>query len=305
MSWAIGTEAARIAAFVPGMVAWARRAVADSAGLARIAEQQPRIARSTTAQLLETLRLEPEAEQQLLDAGMPPDGSLIYAGPKRAADTPKDAANKFVLWARVVEATGTYSARTICALYWECADVDHREPVADERFLNALKTTPGVRKEASASDRRRYLWTIEPAPPAPMAKPAQAADAAVVAEPPVAAPAVQPPAVERPAAAKPQPVAPQIPVAAEMPVAPQVPAAAELPVLAPLLPAAAQAAVAAQSAVAAKTATKAPPVIRRPQRFLPEQEYASPQLLHATAHEARRLGRARKQRGSRNVRWAA
>jgi hypothetical protein len=41
------------------------------------------------------------------------------------------------------------------------------------------------------------------------------------------------------------------------------------------------------------------------QRFAPEPDFSTPQLLRATAHDARRQGRACKQRGSRNVRWAA
>jgi hypothetical protein len=88
-------------------------------------------------QVPDTLRLRPEVEKPLLDAGMPPEGSPIYNGRKRAADTPDGAARKFVLWARAVGATGAHSVRTISALYWECAEVDHREPVAIDRFLRA------------------------------------------------------------------------------------------------------------------------------------------------------------------------
>jgi len=94
---------------------------------------------------------------------MPPEGSSIYDGRKRAADTPEGAARKFVMWARAVGATGAYSVRTISALYWECAEVDHREPVAIDRFLRALKNARGVRQDASTADRRRRVWIIEPA----------------------------------------------------------------------------------------------------------------------------------------------
>jgi hypothetical protein len=177
----------------------------------------------------DALRLRPEVEKPLLDAGMPPEGSPLYNGPKRAADTPDGAARKFVLWARAVGATGSHSVRTISALYWECAEVDHREPVAIDRFLRALKNTRGVRQDESAADRRRRVWTIEPAEPKRVVK-AQAA------------------------------VAPRLPE---------------------------------------------PPHRSILQRFAPEQDFSSPQLLRATAHDARRQGRARKQRGSRNVRWAA
>jgi hypothetical protein len=37
----------------------------------------------------------------------------------------------------------------------------------------------------------------------------------------------------------------------------------------------------------------------------PERDYSSPEVLRAMAHDARRQGRARKQRGSRNVRWTS
>ena len=50
------------------------------------------------------------------------------------------------------------------------------------------------------------------------------------------------------------------------------------------------------------------PALNRPRlmyRFIPEQEYASPAWTQAKAKEARRLGRARKQRGSRASRRAA
>ena len=175
-------------------------------------------------------RLQPEVEKALLDAGMPAEGSSLYDGPRRAADTPEDAARKFVLWAQAVGAVGTHTVRTISALYWECAEVDHREPVAINRFLRALKAARCVRQGASTSDRR--LWIIDP------------------------------------------PEAPRIPKA--------------------------------QLAIAAKTAAKLPHLHSRVlQRLAPEREYSSPQLLRALAHDARRQGRARKQRGSRNVRTAS
>jgi hypothetical protein len=178
------------------------------------------------------LRLRPEIEKPLLEAGMPIEGSSIYDGLKRAADTPEGAARKFVLWARAVGVIGTYTTRTISALYWECAEVDHREPVAIDRFLRALKSARGVRQDASATDGRRRVWIIEPAEPKRIPK--------------------------------------------------------------------------AQAAIAAKIVARMPQIPPHVlQRFASEQDYSSPQLLRATAHDARRQGRARKQRGSRNARWAA
>ena len=186
----------------------------------------------------EALKLTPAAEKVLLDAGMPPEGSPIYDGPARAADTPEGAARKFVIWARAVGATGTFTTRTVGALYAECAEADHREPVALDRFLRALKNARGVRVASSATDARRHTWTIDLAEPKRAPRPQTAQAKPVVAK------------------AAPQPkLSPQ---------------------LASVL-----------------------------QRYAAEADHTSPQLLRATAHAARRQGRARKQRGSRNARWAA
>ena len=57
----------------------------------------------------------------------------------------------------------------------------------------------------------------------------------------------------------------------------------------------------------AKPATVAKPPLNKPRllyRFVPDQEYSSPPLVQAKAREARRLGRARKQRGGRSSRRA-
>ena len=131
--------------------------------------------------MLEPLRLRPEVERLLLDIGMPPDNSPIYDGKRRAADKPEEAARKFVIWARAIGAVGSYPAGIICALYGECAAADHRVAVSDNRFLFALKHTPGIRRDLADADRRRRLWTIEPAevikpepaptPPKAIAKP--------------------------------------------------------------------------------------------------------------------------------------
>ena len=186
----------------------------------------------------EALKLSPAAERVLLDAGMPPEGSSIYDGPARAADTPEGAARKFVIWARAVGATGTFTTRTVGALYAECAEVDHREPVALDRFLRALKNARGVRVASSATDARQHTWTID------LAEPKRTPKTQAGAAKPVVAKAAPPPKLS--------------------------------PQLASVL-----------------------------QRYAAEADHTSPQLLRATAHAARRQGRARKQRGSRNARWAA
>jgi hypothetical protein len=180
-------------------------------------------------EVLDPLRLRPEVEQLLLDIGMPPDDSPIYDGRRRAADKPEEAARKFVVWARATGAVGRYPAGIICALYGECAAADHRVPVSDNRFLFALKHTPGVRRDLADADRRRRLWTIEPAE---VAKPLP--------------PPAPPKAIAKPPLNKP----------------------------------------------------------RLFHRYVPDVEYPSQALIQAKAREARRLGRARKQRGSRSHRAA-
>jgi hypothetical protein len=219
-------------ALAPSFFAWARRAPVPEPAAPLAASLVADAASGEMAQnARDALRLRPEMEKALLDAGMPPEGSSLYDGPKRAGDTPEAAARRFVLWAQAVGAIGSYPVRTIGALYWECAEVDHREPVAISRFLRALKSTRGIRQGTSLDDRRRRHWVIDPPEPQKVPK--------------------------------------------------------------------------AQVAMAAKIAAKMPHLHPRVlQRLAPEQEY-SPQLQRAMAHDARRQGRARKQRGSRNVRWAS
>ena len=229
MSWAFSNPATVFRALRPWLAFWARKDTRR--GSAAVETKPPETAQTATARVSSALRLKPEVEKPLIDAGMPPEGSSIYDTGKRPADTPEGAARKFVMWARAVGATGAFSVRTISALYWECAEVDHREPVAIDRFLRALKNAHGVREDSSASDRRRRVWIIDPARPKSVAK--------------------------------------------------------------------------AQGAVTPKRLARSPQLPQNAlSRFVPEDNYSSPQLLQATAHDARRLGRARKQRGSRNVRWA-
>ena len=232
MSWAVVRPAGFLKALVPKL-AWARRS-SHAPRPAGAATPKP-IAATVSGQGsvdVRELRLRPEVEKPLLDTGMPPEGSSLYDGPKRAADTPDNAARKFVMWAQAVGAVGSYTVRTISALYWECAEVDHREPVAIDRFLRALRNARGVRRDASQADRRRTVWIID--------------------------------APERPRVPKAQ--------------------------------------VAVAQRVIAQTPHLHPRVL---QRLIPERDYSSPEVLRAMAHDARRQGRARKQRGSRNARWTS
>jgi hypothetical protein len=231
MSGASGAALAFLRAFVAGRAprAYETEPVAPPKQPLEAPAQQPADGRRVSPAVLEPLRLRPEVEQLLLDIGMPPDDSPIYDGKRRGADKPEEAARKFVIWARAIGTVGSYPAGIICALYAECAAADHRVPVSDNRFLFALKHTPGVRRDLADADRRRRLWTIEPAE---VAKP----------EPPLAPP---------------KPIA--------------------------------------------KPALNKPRLFHR---YVPDQEYPSQALIQAKAREARRLGRARKQRGSRSHRAA-
>ena len=230
MSGASGAALAFLKAFVPGRAPPARIEVeppeAPDPPLKRRASGKP-TAGACRAEVLDPLRLQPEVEQVLLDIGMPPDDSPIYEGKRRAADKPEEAARKFVVWARAIGAVGSYPPGIICALYGECAAADHRVAVSDNRFLFALKHTPGIRRDLADADRRRRLWTIEPAE---IVKP----------QPPPAPPKV----IAKPALNKP----------------------------------------------------------RLFHRFVPEHETLPHAMIQAKAREARRLGRARKQRGSRSHR---
>ena len=232
MAGASGAALAFLKAFVPGRAAPARIETEPTETPETSSEeplQQQAGCGRVSPEVLDPLRLQPEVEQILLDIGMPPDDSPIYEGKRRPADKPEEAARKFVIWARAIGAVGRYPPGIICALYGECAAADHRVPVSDNRFLFALKHTPGIRRNLSDADRRRRLWTIEPAE---IVKP----------QPPPAPPKV----IAKPALNKP----------------------------------------------------------RLFHRYVPEHEFLSHALIQAKAREARRLGRARKQRGSRSHRAA-
>src|SRR5262245_22637007 len=238
MSGASGTALAVLKARVPGRVAGrpiAAEPLDDDTDPAESEAPAPQQTSSRVSpEVLEPLRLRPEVEQLLLDIGMPPDDSPIYDGKRRAADKPEEATRKFVIWARAIGAVGSFPAGILCALYGECAAADHRVPVSDSRFLDALKHTSGIRCDHADGDQRRHLWTIEPAQ-----------------------------------IVKPQPL-------------PTPPKRSAKPLL-------------------------IKPLLTKPRRrhpYVPAQEYPSQALIQAKAREARRLGRARKQRGSRSRRAA-
>jgi hypothetical protein len=299
MAWQTGGAAALLEAFMPGIVAWARA----SAGRASKREVAPplefarEIARDTavSAEVLAAFRLPPEAEKTLQDVGMPADDSPVYNGRKRKADVPDEAARKFVIWARAINATGAYPTAVVCALYGECAAADHRVAVSDNRFLFALKHTPGVRGDVDPADRRRHIWTIEPASATPNAAAVTVAVPTAALLPEAAQVAASEPRGELRAAPQPAAATPPKGVPALTPVSIPVSIPVSMPISMPA------------PVPTAKPATVAKPPLNKPRllyRFVPDQEYSSPQLVQAKAREARRLGRARKQRGGRSSRRA-
>jgi hypothetical protein len=228
----IGTPARLRNAFSLRGTFWRRQHITRTGEVSARPPQRPLPDRNTWQDAERALQMSPEQEQPLLDEGIPPDGSPIYRGGKRPADTPQEAARKFVIWARAVGVTGSHSTRRISALYWECAEADHRRAVPEHRFLNALQTMDGIRVGPSTADTTSRVWTIEPAQ-SQLSLPLSGTEPLQAGEP-----------------AKRN----RIPVS----------------------------------------------------RFVPEREFESQQLLQANAHYARRMGsKARKQRGSRDARWAA
>jgi hypothetical protein len=313
MSRANGRAATLLEAVVPGIVAWARRGVLRGAQAPPGPPPKTAVGKPLPAEVLAHFRLPAEAEEKLRAIDMPADDSPTFDGPKRRADTPEVAAAKLVIWARAINATGEYPSAVVCALYGECATADHRVAVADNRLLYALKHTPGVRCRRAPGPRAGYIWTIEvePRPEVPEEAPASAPVAGPTPVAPQAAAHVDAPTL-REESTRADPTA----AAGGVATAPQ---AVAVPQRAVSTPAAKAATTALPPAVAArplaKRAAEAPlpprpiakPPLNRPRllhRFVGDQDEMWPQLVQARAREARRLGRARKQRGGRASRRA-
>ena len=110
--------------------------------------------------------LSADAEAALAPLDLPPDGPLDHTSRLRAKLTADVAASNFVRWARALGLVGTYSRRSIYALYCEFSEVDQRPPLRDTHFLEALSRTEGIRRErARLADGSKVLgrwrWTIE------------------------------------------------------------------------------------------------------------------------------------------------
>src|SRR5262245_36249834 len=99
MTWAVLNPRAMLRALVARFISQTGEGSAQSAATPNV---HANAARPKPPPAVRQLRLRPDVERPLLDAGMPPEGSSIYEGPKRPRDTPEEAARKFVLWAQVV-----------------------------------------------------------------------------------------------------------------------------------------------------------------------------------------------------------
>lgn len=127
----------------------------------------------------EALRLPKEAEAALREIGMPPCSGWTgkrwagYDRPRRVADTPQEAASRFVVWLRAIDETGKYRADQVLDLLWVFAEHDHRQLPDKDQFLHALAKHKAVRKQQLQVDNRARTYTITPGrlKPAPVRAP--------------------------------------------------------------------------------------------------------------------------------------
>lgn len=100
----------------------------------------------------------PHSVQTLVDMGFP---LVRPAGGLRPKEPPKDAARRFVTWAKAMGLDGTYSATELSTLYREFAEADHREPIAYNQLASALGTTRGIERKRP-KDATTSVWIITP-----------------------------------------------------------------------------------------------------------------------------------------------
>lgn len=120
--------------------------------------------------------LPPETAAVLREIGMPEDIARTayhaepeYSFPIRAADKPRHAARRFLIWARAMDWKGEFRSEQVWDEYEAFCAYDHRRPVQLNYFLSALERCPGVdkkRKFDAATNTRdpRWTWTIKPRP---------------------------------------------------------------------------------------------------------------------------------------------
>lgn len=117
-----------------------------------------------------------ETAAVLRDIGMPEDIARTayhaepeYSFPLRAAEKPRHAARRFLIWARAMDWKGQFRSEAVWDEYEAFCAYDHRRPVQLNLFLSALERCPGVdkkRKFDAATNTRdpRWTWTIKPRP---------------------------------------------------------------------------------------------------------------------------------------------
>jgi hypothetical protein len=109
-----------------------------------------------------------DAVLALAPLNLPADGLIDPATALRAKLLPDVAARNFVRWAQALALSGPFSRRSVYALYCEFSEVDHRTPVRDVAFLEALSRTDGILRERSIAagggrGEGPWQWTIVPA----------------------------------------------------------------------------------------------------------------------------------------------
>lgn len=114
--------------------------------------------------LAEALKLVPEAKTALDEIAVPGDFSVVYDGPVRSREQPKDSARRFAVWMQATGQAGVYASAALMRRYAEFCDVDHREPCPENFLLGALAATPGVHKDKPRDEdgKRPFRWTIFP-----------------------------------------------------------------------------------------------------------------------------------------------
>ncbi len=113
----------------------------------------------------------PGSVQSLIDIAFPltkPSGAL------KTKEPPKDAARRFVVWAKAMGLAGSYNPGELYNSYREFADADHREPVGYNQLAAALEKTRGIEKRRPrlADGSFPTVWEITPGKyPRPAPKP--------------------------------------------------------------------------------------------------------------------------------------
>jgi hypothetical protein len=117
--------------------------------------------------------LSAETEAALAPLHLPPDGPIDATVNLRARLAADVAARNFVTWARALGLAGHYSKQSLYALYCEFSEVDHRPPLRDHQFLQALTRVDGIVRQRLRRDgddgklKWAQRWTIEPPRAAP------------------------------------------------------------------------------------------------------------------------------------------